>query len=597
MESSIIMWNRLEPSTQNENQLEQALRFEVRDALWMLARQWQFGELDGEDAGTLAFAQIKRQSAPVQLIGSSASPQGFDYANMPYELPIERVNVIPDLHLRLEMGRHWLRLLKKRLPAAKYQPLVLAYKNHVDLQFEVPDLGDLEHQFQEAHQLSDEAKTLTLEAISQGRMLDGYQLYTALINGKLASSFVQPDAEVDNIGKEFRAWFEQTYNQSVATDNVWHQQHLEYQPQLAFKGNGASTHFLRKEEYYGDGISWHGFDRKSKWNDQNTTAITTDNNLAASETVIPANVRFRGMPSTRLWEMEDATVDFGDIRASSTELSKMLYAEFGLIYGNDWLVAPLSVPSGSFSRVSSLMTTDIFGKQSMLEEIAPNNDWAFFQTPNLSTDNERWLFMANGAEYAQESDPVEKVSFVRDEMANTVWGVEAIVSSPTGGGRDGEKLARQVAQWLHRINLTQADPNDTTGKLSDQGWIYKAGIALAEHRIPFIPVANTDTKLDIRTVLLQRAALPRITDLPNVLPVRVRPRTSILGNIGQIEAQKLPPFYIFEEEIPRSGAEVKLVWKRTRWFDGRTYQWLAYKKNIGMGEVDAHFKFDVLGNG
>ena len=49
------------------------------------------------------------------------------------------------------------------------------------------------------------------------------------------------------------------------------------------------------------------------------------------------------MPNVRWWEFEDSHTDFGDIKPSTTELSKLLLAEFGLIYGNDWSVVPYAV--------------------------------------------------------------------------------------------------------------------------------------------------------------------------------------------------------------------------------------------------------------
>ncbi|RAI77723.1 hypothetical protein HMF3257_32775 [Spirosoma telluris] len=585
------MWNRLEPSIHNESQLENALRFEVRDPLWMLARQWQFGELTGEDAGTAAFSRVFRQQTPVQLIGSAATqPLAFDYAKTPFEVPVEHVLVVPDLHLRLEMGRHWLRLLKKRLPAAKAQQYSTAFKKNTKFMFAAPDSSDRVDNFRQAHLMSDEALRLTLETIAGGRMLDGFALYKALKSGLKASSFSQPDATVDAVGQEFVQWFERTYSQFADTPNTWHPQHMEYQPQLAFQDSQSAVHILKKDEYYGDGISWHGFESQATWNDQPMVPLPPAVVQSSSETIIPANVRFRGMPSTRLWEMEDAQVDFGSIRAASTDLSKMIFAEFSLIFGNDWLVAPLRVTGGSLCRVAGLAITDVFGRQQALDEIKPDANWALFQMPTLNQQEDGWLFFAHGDELAQESGPIEKVSFRRDEMANLVWGIEEIVSDPGGGGRDGERLASQVRQWLENLDQPVQSPS---GQSSAEGWVYKAGTSMPENRIPFIPVASGSSQnLGHRQVVLQRAALPRISD--EFEPVRVRPRTSILGNIGQPENEKLAPFFLFEEEVPRSGAEVQLVWKRTRWLGGSTHTWLAYKKTIGKGELDSNFKYDVL---
>jgi hypothetical protein len=51
---SLTLWNRIEGRPRTAN-FERALRSEVRDALWMLTRQWQAGELRGEDAGLRDF--------------------------------------------------------------------------------------------------------------------------------------------------------------------------------------------------------------------------------------------------------------------------------------------------------------------------------------------------------------------------------------------------------------------------------------------------------------------------------------------------------------------------------------------------------------
>ena len=42
---------RLEGRTRNGNVTE-ALRFRIHDPLWMLTRQWQLGEFQGNDAGS-----------------------------------------------------------------------------------------------------------------------------------------------------------------------------------------------------------------------------------------------------------------------------------------------------------------------------------------------------------------------------------------------------------------------------------------------------------------------------------------------------------------------------------------------------------------
>src|SRR5712692_2720281 len=50
-------WNRLEGRARSAD-LERSLRAEVRDPLWFLTRQWQYGEFEGEDAGSPIDARI-----------------------------------------------------------------------------------------------------------------------------------------------------------------------------------------------------------------------------------------------------------------------------------------------------------------------------------------------------------------------------------------------------------------------------------------------------------------------------------------------------------------------------------------------------------
>lgn len=52
-----LMWNRLEGRPRTYN-FDRAMRAEVRDALWMLTKQWQMGEFQGDDAGSPVFAKI-----------------------------------------------------------------------------------------------------------------------------------------------------------------------------------------------------------------------------------------------------------------------------------------------------------------------------------------------------------------------------------------------------------------------------------------------------------------------------------------------------------------------------------------------------------
>src|SRR5262245_31969529 len=58
-------WSRLEgrPWT---NDIERALKAEVRDALWMLTKQWQLGEFEGEDAGSPVVCKLSTTTSEIE---------------------------------------------------------------------------------------------------------------------------------------------------------------------------------------------------------------------------------------------------------------------------------------------------------------------------------------------------------------------------------------------------------------------------------------------------------------------------------------------------------------------------------------------------
>ena len=71
---TITRYNRLESRPRTDN-FTRALRAEVRDALWMLCKQWQMGEFAGDDAGSPVDAKLHvdgQQIAKYQPLGDAA---------------------------------------------------------------------------------------------------------------------------------------------------------------------------------------------------------------------------------------------------------------------------------------------------------------------------------------------------------------------------------------------------------------------------------------------------------------------------------------------------------------------------------------------
>ena len=81
---------------------------------------------------------------------------------------------------------------------------------------------------------------------------------------------------------------------------------------------------------------------------------------------LPANVRFKGQPQPRFWEMEETQTDFGKIETSATGLLHLLLAEFGLIYSNDWFMLPHPMDINTVCEIRGILVDDTFGRHTFI---------------------------------------------------------------------------------------------------------------------------------------------------------------------------------------------------------------------------------------
>ena len=136
---SITTWTRLEPHSRAED-MEASLEMRVHDPLWMLARQWQFGEFKGEDAGTPIWAVFNGVQMPLGLYlpGSLEGHVREDVqeyaANVPLEFRVERERIpaltvlVHNRRLPVDAGQHLLRLLGSSLTKKYRANLLQNYK-------------------------------------------------------------------------------------------------------------------------------------------------------------------------------------------------------------------------------------------------------------------------------------------------------------------------------------------------------------------------------------------------------------------------------------------------------------------------------------
>jgi hypothetical protein len=590
----ISLWNRLEGRPRAET-FERALRAEVRDALWMLTRQWQMGELRGDDAGSPILARVRVETTRLRKYQAASGPVEPFTDAVPLEARVEQM-AVPfvqggfdiSLDIRLVMGRYWLKLIGALPPAAAGQ-FIGRYA------IDEPDPLTVSNAPACAHQ-----QAWSAFAAVAGRRMDGAKLYFHLkaSPANRASDGIPAlaglDALVDLLAERFTRWFEKLFFQPTGA-SAWVPDRLEYQFACAAPER-QNEKVLAAEEYFHGHLDWYNFDIDRSREVLGEPAEAPEPPAAARFTMLPTQVAFNGMPNTRWWAFEDGRTNFGDVKPDTTDLAKLLLVEFGLVYANDWFVVPFTVPAGSIATVRGMAVTNVFGERIWIEAAGRGDDddwqrWAMFLVSIKGKGHEPAdlsLMIPPAAQQVLEGAPLEEVMLVRDEMANMVWGVERTISLPSGDPKPGREAADETAAYIARdIERRLGGPVAPVPGAPGAKIRYKVMSTVPENWIPMIPVHVPG---DNRQTQLQRAAMPRPGDA--LTPQPVRPRTSLLRE-GLDEAPARS-YILHEEEVPRAGVRVTKAFQRTRWRDGRAWLWLGIRKQTGRGEGSSGLAFDRI---
>src|SRR5687767_11939813 len=85
-------WQKLEPHSRNQD-ISTGIKASVHDPLWMLTRQWQLGEFEGEDSGSPIYVKVEnRQDKISGVLQNDGSV--FDYDDsIPLEVHVERTRL------------------------------------------------------------------------------------------------------------------------------------------------------------------------------------------------------------------------------------------------------------------------------------------------------------------------------------------------------------------------------------------------------------------------------------------------------------------------------------------------------------------------
>jgi hypothetical protein len=577
--SSLTTWQRLEPLPRSDD-LRPGLRAEIADPLWLVARQRQFGELRGEDAGSPIEARLEVMSGRLSRVhrgvpGTDAAASAVDHDDrvLPLEVVVEREPVRGTAAggaLAAQAGLHFARLLRLNKATRRIAGYVARYG--------LTD-GDLP---------GDDADVARLRRRAVGRVIDGRRLHDDLAAarggaGELTGLPAEPSvpdedrAKVLSAANAFLEWWDAVLSEPADGEpSAWSSRRMEHGFAVQADLPGGRV-VLRADEYRGGKLDWYSFTASAEPDlGDPTSARAADRTI---RTVLPSPVSYGGMPASRFWEIEDGTVRFGGLTTGRTDLARLLLAEFALSYGNDWFVVPVDLPVGSVCAVDRFEVTDTFGERALVERSTNRTGsvWRLFEldAPAGPQRVSQLYFLAPALAEIAESPPVEEVALLRDEMANVVWGVERRYQGGAGTPVDRyEEHQRQLA-------VAQRVETD----FGDAQLLYRLATDVPFHWFPFVPVRAAGVAPTAGVVQLERRPLVRIlADGSSFAP---EPRGRILTDAA--------PLRIEEEEVPRSGTDVVRSYQLARWIDGRYVLWSGRQRKTGGGEGSSGLRFDAVG--
>lgn len=617
--------HRLETRTRMYD-VTDALRFRVHDPLWLLSRQWQMGEFRGNDAGTAMSvrAWVRTMLIDKYQIGKEGRMTIQPFTNRPLEWNVEGIDREITPLARVESAIYFMDLLEEAaaITAAEKKAVIESFVDNPKLALDEGSLSmsrsSVEDSGVAAFTESRNTRLVRFKAACTGKIFDGYKLFQIgkpegiLSNPALAS-------KLTGLLKTYCTWFYSRYlpNRSSET-KAWDTSSLGYQ----FKVENAAGVYTA-EDYTGGRVSWYSFDLEKK------KTGTTHGTIKVVK-ALPTLASFPGAPNKRLWQFEDRKVFMGNSTGMQAK-GNIAFLQYATMYGNDWMLFPLQTEVGTCIEIETIKVYDSFGIPVTVKGRAGKNDesaatfgqqWQMFSTAPIdqespSRDAVDGLLFPPVFPRTLEGAPIEEVSFLRDEMANMLWGVETRLDDGCGSSLDASLLASDVQQHIEekyqdevekaQISISKDDDGKTVVKSSREAeYKYSLMNSVPLNWIPFVPQhIKTDQEKKLyqgflggREVAFRRGVMPCyvVTGNQKGSYFPVRPLSSILkpkkvkvnGKLGE------SPLFIDEEQIQGVGTLIVKNCQRSRWIGGKTYTWMGYSKQIKHTQGVSGLEFDTL---
>ncbi len=632
---SATTWSRLEPLATSDD-VAASLQAAVADPLWMLARQWQFNEFQAEDAGSPVRAALSVQGLPVHTLlpmAGDLAPVSLDAGAPTVEALVEREPVLrKHPKLNAQAGQQ----LARQLRAAGLGALLPALRAAHPATLPAPADAVADTLGFVWNTLLDQRAVDALALAADLRPLVGNAAALAAFAAGFGAAGDDVGALAGVLGRWLRWLDDLSFEDPTAgVSPYWDPKRLEYSFALG-AGDPATGARLEADEYSDGRLDWHSYSVAAVAQAPAgpvfaPPAIQTHD----WQRLLPAHASYPGMPADRYWEFEDGRVNFGLLGAAKSDLARVAVLEYALVFGNDWYLLPLTLPSNALYRVAGFVVGDNFGIAVTIPP-ARNLDgtqWTMYEMSLSSTPPaprqrlDDILYLCPAAD-TLEGPPLEHVLMMRDEMANLVWGIEKRVQ-----GSSGEALDRKFESTRLATSQTLRLPAAVVAQAGGAPLHYVLQTPVAANWIPFLPVRKGDAGVVNWAIELQRGVVThayqvdpaRLADARNAayaeFIARLRAQTDFVEQrpVGGPADNPLQDFMfhprgsllrldpdaavnadylrLAEEEVPRDGIELKRCFNYARDAQGRALLWIGRSKTTGRGEGNSGLKFDLVQRG